>query len=133
MFTLGSINIGKHQLFADLKCLLGAQLGPIQRHTNVSVTKDQAHFLERLALGLGADKPNERDECQEAAEVDKDDSGGPCQCLCVWGNGDATYLQPMLAKAVGAVSNWTTRIRKYDPMAMDIPFPRMLLGKISVV
>lgn len=133
MFTLGSINIGKHQLFADLKCLLGAQLGPIQRHTNVSVTKDQAHFLERLALGLGADKPNERDECEEAAEVDKDDSGGPCQCLCVWGNGDATYLQPMLAKAVGAVSNWTTRIRKYDPMAKDIPFPRMLLGKISVV
>ena len=81
VFTLGSMNMGKRLLFAVLKCLLGTQLGAIQRHTDVSVAEDQAYFLERSALGLGADNPSERDECEEAAEVDKDDSGGSCQCL----------------------------------------------------
>lgn len=121
-------------LFANLD-RFPAHLCIFQHNMDMPVTKYDANLFERPTLSFWTYEPQKRDECGETAKVDENNSAQFRQLsvpekesLC-W----LSYLQPILANAVGAVSSCMSSTRKYAPMEIDIPFPRAMFGKISEV
>jgi hypothetical protein len=112
--------------------LLHREIGISNGHMNMSIAKDNTNFLECLVLSLGTKDEQTGNEDDEAQKVYHDQ---PVRALLVSGRQKGaiidSYFQPIAAKASGPEFSWMVRATKYAVRPIAIPFPRMLLGKIS--
>ena len=111
---LASLRFGcLDSLYFDLVIFKGLCVDHIQIDMGMSVSKYQADFFKRFALGLRQDEPQERGDSDKNRKVSDEQPGSNISIdFCFVRVPRPTYFQPIAAKALGALVSCTSRAPK---------------------